>query len=71
MSVQELDYYFPFVVTAYGLIVTWLTQAEWAQKAIERLPSDIQARFHGHKGLALICLLVGSIWSLQNVLLGY
>ena len=70
MSIQELDYYFPFVVMTYGLLVTWLANVKWAQDAMERLPVDLQEQFKGHQGLALVSLLVGSIWSLQNVLLG-
>ena len=71
MTLQDLDFYFPFVVLTYGLIVTWLTQAGWAQAALERLPPDVQAQFVGHRGLALLCVLVGSIWGLQNLFLGY
>ena len=67
MTLAQLDFYFPFVVLAYGLIVTWLTQARWAIRALNKLPAETRDRFLGHRVLALLCLVVGSIWSLQNL----
>lgn len=68
MTLQELDYWFPFIVAGYGLIMTFtLFHPKLVQLAEERLPYETLVAFKAKKGLALICLSVGSLWALQNI----
>jgi len=32
-----------------------------------RLPYAVNQQIKGHRGLALICLVAGGLWSLQNI----
>ena len=68
MSYKVLDYYFPFVVLVYGFAMTVLLNSHWALRLAEtRLPARIYTQFTSHRVLGLICLLVGMVWSLQNL----
>lgn len=72
MSLVALDYYFPFFVFSYGFIMTMLLNAEWSQKLLqERLPAALAQQFLAHRWLGLVCLGVGTVWSLQNLWLGH
>jgi len=68
MSVKELDYFFPFIVTAYGLIITVLFQSGLVNLAAGRIPEQMIQRLKGNRILGLFCLIIGSAWSLQNLL---
>lgn len=69
MSVEQLDYYFPFLVFAYGLMISFVLQIPSLLKiADERMPKQMVNQLKAHSGLAFICLIVGSLWSLQNLL---
>ena len=71
MSIQLLDYYFPFYVFAYGFIVTLvLNQRFLLEFADQRFPLGLIGQLRLHRGLALTCLFVGGIWSLQNLWVG-
>lgn len=71
MSVATLDFIFPFVVFGYGAIMTFVLHFRpLVELAESRLPLEIHKQFNAHRGLALVCLAVGSVWSLQNLWLG-
>ena len=68
MNLQQLDFYFPFIVMVYGLIMTLVLSSQTLMKIAEtRLPAYFQQRFRAQQGLGMICLVVGTIWSLQNI----
>lgn len=68
MTYKELDMMFPFVVFGYGFIMTIILNSEFFLKlAEERLPRNLYLNFVGHRYLGLLCLIVGSLWSLQNI----
>ena len=68
MSVAQLDFYFPFIVWFYGLVMTLVLGNEYLMRlARNRLPLEQYQKFTAHKGLGLVCLIVGSLWSLQNL----
>jgi hypothetical protein len=70
MTVQELDYYFPFLVFFYGLLISFVLQIPALLKiADDRLPRQMVSQLKAHTGLAFFCLVIGSLWSLQNLLL--
>lgn len=71
MTIQKLDFIFPFVVLAYGFLVTFvLSLPALVQIAEQRLPEPLLKQLMGHRFLAMICLVVGGVWSLQNLWLG-
>lgn len=66
--VQELDLYFPYIVMVYGAIMTWVTHSEKLRKVADQSMSpELVHWFYGHRILGTICLLVGSLWSIQRV----
>lgn len=68
MTYKELDMIFPYFVFGYGLIMTLVLNTDFLLKiAEEKLPRTMYMNFMGHRYLGLICLLVGSLWSLQNI----
>ena len=68
MTYQELDFIFPFFVLAYGALLTFVLNVPALMKlAEERFPLPLLKQLNMHRGLALVCLVIGSIWSLQNI----
>ena len=68
MNYAELDYWFPFFVFGYGVLMTVvLFHPRLVELAEERLPYETLMAFKAKKGLALGCLLIGALWSLQNI----
>ncbi len=66
MDFHTLDLIFPFFVFAYGAMVTFvLTWPPLVRIAENRLPFDLQKQLLAHRWLALVCLIVGGLWSLQ------
>jgi hypothetical protein len=71
MGYREIDFIFPFVVFGYGALMTFvLTNPRLMELAEKRLPSEIWSRFQSKRPLAVICFVVGGLWSLQNIWLG-
>lgn len=68
MTVKELDFIFPFVVFGYGAIVTFvLGHSKLVALAEKKLSSEMWTRFQSKRTLAFVCLVVGGLWSLQNL----
>ena len=68
MTPEKLDLIFPFIVFAYGAMMTLvLHHPFFVELAEQRLPSNVVTQIRGHRALALICLAVGSMWSTQNL----
>lgn len=68
MDIQTLDFLFPFFVLAYGFLVTCvLSWPQLVQLAEQRLPDQLLKQLMAHRVLALVCLVVGAFWSLQNL----
>ena len=68
MDIHQLDMIFPFIVFGYGAVMTFvLNQPTLMRVAEERLPPETHLRFKANRTLGLICLLVGGLWSLQNL----
>ena len=68
MNYQVLDYYFPFIVLFYGLIVSFVLNTPTLVRLAEnRLDPRLREQFLAHRGLAILCLVVGGAWSLQNI----
>jgi hypothetical protein len=68
MTPEKLDLIFPFLVFAYGTIMTLVLHLPFfVELAERRLPMTVVTQIRGHRVLALICLAVGSVWSTQNL----
>ncbi|MCH2534208.1 MAG: hypothetical protein MK008_07190 [Bdellovibrionales bacterium] len=68
MNYQQIDFIFPFVVFFYGFFVSFVLCLPQVSKWLEvNAPSPMQKQLLAHRVLAMICLWVGSIWSLQNL----
>lgn len=63
-----LDYIFPFFVLAYGAIMTFvLNVPKLMELAEQRFPARLLQQMQTHRVLAICCLVVGGLWSLQNI----
>lgn len=70
-NLQTLDFFFPLFVFAYGALVTIALNLPALEKlASEKFPHELLVQLKAHRVLALICLCIGTIWSLQNLLVG-
>jgi hypothetical protein len=68
MTIAQLDTAFPYVCFLYGAVMTVvLNSPALARIADERFPPELVANWRSHRGLALVCLVVGAAWILQNL----
>ena len=68
MTPEKLDMIFPFVVLGYGAIMTLvLNSPRLSVLAETRLPAALHQQLKAHRGLGLLCLVLGGFWSLQNI----
>jgi hypothetical protein len=68
MNIAQLDYYFPFIVFFYGAIVSFTLSIPALRHIGEtRMPYHFWKQLTMHRNLAMVCLIVGGLWSLQNM----
>jgi protein-S-isoprenylcysteine O-methyltransferase Ste14 len=68
MTYQKLDLLFPYIIFFYGALVTFVVNhPRLVELAEERMPPQALRQLMAHRALALICLLVGALWVLQNL----
>lgn len=68
MNYQELDLIFPYVMFAYGALITLVLSSEKLMKiAEEQMPSVYRERLVGAQVLANLSLWLGGLWILQNL----
>lgn len=66
-SIAALDFYFPFVVFFYGLVINFVLEIpHLVALAQNRMPSQYAA-FERHRKIAILSLYIGGLWSLQNL----
>jgi hypothetical protein len=66
-SISALDFYFPFIVFFYGLVINFVLEVpNLVALAQKRMPSQYTA-FEKHRKIAIVSLYVGGLWSLQNL----
>jgi len=66
-TISTLDFYFPFLVFFYGLLMNFVLEVPYlAQLAKKEMPSQY-ATFEKHRKIALFSLYAGGLWSLQNL----
>ncbi len=67
ISIQSLDYYFPFFVFFYGLAINIVLEIPYlVALARKEMPSQY-ATFEKHRKIAVFSLYAGGLWSLQNM----
>jgi len=68
MTLLQLDYIFPFVVFFYGALLTFVLNTPALMKlAEEKFPPQLHQQMNNHRILAIVCLVVGALWSLQHL----
>ena len=68
MTIAELDRIFPYLCFVYGVVMTIaLNSDRLARVADQRMPAPLIQQWRAHRGLAIVCLLVGAAWVLQNL----
>ncbi len=66
-SITTLDFYFPFIIFFYGLVINFILEIPYLVKlARKEMPSQY-ATFEKHRKIAIFSLYVGGLWSLQNL----
>jgi hypothetical protein len=71
MTYKEIDFIFPFFVFFYGVMMTLVLNSPFLLQMAEKYgPHPAFERFKSHRLLGVICLIVGSLWSLQNLWFG-
>jgi hypothetical protein len=72
MNLQKLDYFFPFFVFLYGMLIVFVLESGILKRLSTHRNIQIFEAFSQqlltHKSLAWICFWVGGLWSLQNIL---
>ncbi|MES3038173.1 MAG: hypothetical protein V4736_09725 [Bdellovibrionota bacterium] len=67
---KQLDFYFPFFVFFYGIVVILVTEtAYFAKIGKDRMVPQFE-KLQQHKPLAWISFFLGGLWSVQNIWLG-
>ena len=71
MDWRTLDLFFPWFIFGYGAVMTIvLNIPQLVDLAERRLPPYFCRQLMAHRGLGLICLIMGSLWTLQNIWYG-
>jgi hypothetical protein len=68
MTYKEIDFIFPFVIFGYGLIVTLVLNSPILLALGKgRFSQNLMAQFQSHRMIAFASLIIGALWSLQNI----
>lgn len=68
MTYREIDLIFPIIVLFYGALMTFVLNNEALMNiAQKKFPPGLLQQMQGHRILGIVCLCVGSIWTLQNL----
>ncbi len=68
MTPEKLDLLFPFLVCAYGAVMTFVLNTPFFSELAEvRLPPALNQQIKAHRGFSVLCLILGGFWSLQNL----
>jgi len=66
-SIAALDFYFPFIVFFYGLVINFVLELPYlVALAQKRMPAQYVS-FERHRKIAIMSLYIGGLWSLQNL----
>ncbi len=65
--IQSIDHFFPYFVLFYGALVTFMLEIPLIRDLASKQKSDAFQQLLMRREFALTCLIVGSLWSLQNL----
>lgn len=65
--ITKLDFYFPFLVFFYGLVMMIVLEVPYLLALAKKEMPAQHARFMQHRNIALVSFYVGGLWSLQNI----
>lgn len=69
-EIDKLDLIFPFVLFAYGFVMTLVVSSTELISLAERtFPEKIVEQLKANATLGHICLIIGFFWSLQTLVL--
>ncbi len=65
--IEMIDFYFPFIIFAYGCVLVLLLEVPQIMSfAKEKMPTYHQ-QFLKHRSIGFIAFFVGGLWSAQNL----
>lgn len=68
MPYATLDLIFPWIVLAYGTLLSLVLNSTRLMKlAEERLRPELNTQLRAHRALAALSVIVGALWVLQNI----
>ena len=68
MTPQDLDKVFPYICFAYGALASFALNVPTLERLAEqRLPQALTHRWQAHRGIALLSMIVGAVWILENL----
>jgi hypothetical protein len=65
--ITKIDFYFPFLVFFYGLVMMIVLEIPYFLALAKKEMPTQYAQFERHRGIALVSFYVGGLWSLQNI----
>lgn len=65
--IAQIDFYFPFIVFIYGLVITFVLETPFFFKLAQKEMPYYHAQFEKHRKIAILSIYVGGLWSLQNL----
>jgi hypothetical protein len=67
--IESIDFYFPFIIFAYGIILIFLTEIPLILKFAKQKMPHYHQQFIQHRVFGLVAFFVGGLWSAQNLFL--
>jgi hypothetical protein len=68
MYQTNLDLYIPWISLVYGFTLLVFPEIPVVNKFAESKAPQFISVFESHRKIAMICLFVGGLWTLQNTL---
>jgi len=68
MFASRLDYFFPFLVFFYGILMVFMLENSYFRRVGLTRMRALYDQLSAHKPIAWICFWVGGFWSLQNLI---
>lgn len=65
--ITKIDFYFPFLVFSYGLVLTFVLEIPFFVKLARKEMPVYHSQFEKHRKLAFLSVFIGGLWSLQNL----
>ena len=65
--ITKIDFYFPFLVFFYGLVLTFVLEIPFLLKLAQKEMPYYYSQFEKHRKLAFLSVFIGGFWSLQNL----